>query len=77
MFHVVRRTWLAGADPTDKPDMCRPVATASTREAAEARAEALAKGFREPRFDGRARCWWAKAANALHEFAVEEREASR
>jgi hypothetical protein len=66
MYVVLRRTWLAGADPSAAPDMTKTVARLPSRSAAEARAESLAPGGR----DADARVWRAKARDALHVFEV-------
>lgn len=71
MYFVVRRTWLAGADPTGSPDLVRTVAKASSREAAEARAAALAcSSKRAAQLDPERGVWLCKAPDALHAFEV-------
>jgi hypothetical protein len=75
MYFVVRRTWLAGADPTGAPDLVRTVAKASSREAAEARAAALAcSSKRAAQLDPDSKAWLCKAPDALHSFEVSEEE---
>lgn len=75
MYFVVRRTWLAGADPTDQPDLVRTVAKAASREAAEARAANLACGTkRAAQLDVDRKVWSCKAPDALHIFEVCEEE---
>jgi hypothetical protein len=77
MYFVVRRTWLAGADPTGSPDLVRTVAKASSREAAEARAAALAcSSKRAAQLDPERGMWLCKAPDALHAFEVCEMDGS-
>jgi hypothetical protein len=71
MYFVVRRTWLAGADPTDQPDLVKTVARAASREAAEVRAAALAcSAKRAAQLDADRKVWFCKAPDALHVFEV-------
>lgn len=77
MVFIIRRTWLAGADPTAEPDLVRTVGEAATAAAGEARAEMLARNFGDARFDPEKRWWWAKASDALHAFQVVERPPRR
>ncbi len=70
MYYVFRQTWLAGADPTAEPDSVKVVASARTRETAEARAEALAQEGCGARYDDHRRAWSAKARDALHAYCV-------
>ncbi|WP_158916611.1 hypothetical protein [Caulobacter sp. S45] len=77
MYFVVRRTWLAGADPTGEPDIVKTVAKAVSHEAAEQRAAILAQASSRARLDAEQGVWLCKAPDALHVFqVVAEDEAS-
>ncbi len=77
MHFVVRRTWLAGADPGGAPDLVRTAAVCLNRTAAEAKARALARSGREPRHDPQTGSWWMRTPDALHQLVVSRARARR
>ena len=77
MHFVIRRSWLAGADPAAAPDTVKTAAVCFSRAAAEAKAEAMAKAGREPRHDPQTGSWWMRTQDALHELVVSDVSAGR
>ncbi len=77
MHFVVKRTWLAGADPAAGPDTVRTAAVCLSFASAETRAESLARTGREARRDPHTGSWWMRTADALHELVVSDAPAGK